>query len=238
MMLSSRFRSANILRSDRPLNDDQIMRYAPSIFATEAHESRSDRYAYIATSEVLNGLRDNGFHPFMVCQTRVRNLDKREHTKHMIRLRHAGQINGTEAKEIILLNSHDGSSSYQMLAGVFRFVCHNGLVCGDTVADIRIPHKGNVTERVIEGAFEVLDQFDNVENHMDAMKSVTLNALEKRIFADAALALRYDEKDGPAPIAASQLLEARRFEDRKDDLWTTFNRVQENIIRGGLSART
>lgn len=71
-MLSSRFRSANILRSDRPLNDDQIMRYAPSIFATEAHESRSDRYAYIATSEVLNGLRDNGFHPFMVCQTRVR----------------------------------------------------------------------------------------------------------------------------------------------------------------------
>ncbi|WP_312650539.1 DUF932 domain-containing protein, partial [Escherichia coli] len=135
-------------------------------------------------------------------------------TKHMIRLRHAGQINGTEAKEIILLNSHDGSSSYQMLAGVFRFVCHNGLVCGDTVADIRIPHKGNVTERVIEGAFEVLDQFDNVENHMDAMKSVTLNALEKRIFADAALALRYDEKDGPAPIAASQLIEARRFEDR------------------------
>ncbi|KAB1163221.1 DUF945 domain-containing protein, partial [Escherichia coli] len=111
-------------------------------------------------------------------------------------------------------------------------------VCGDTVADIRIPHKGNVTERVIEGAFEVLDQFDNVENHMDAMKSVTLNALEKRIFADAALALRYDEKDGPAPITESQLLEARRFEDRKDDLWTTFNRVQENITRGGLSART
>ena len=59
----------------------------------------SDRYACIATSEVLNGLRDNGFHPFMVCQTRVRNTDKREHTKHMIRLRHAGQINGTEAKK-------------------------------------------------------------------------------------------------------------------------------------------
>ena len=136
-------------------------------------------------------------------------------------------------------NSHDGSSSYQMLAGVFRFVCHNGLVCGDTVADIRIPHKGNVTERVIEGAFEVLDQFDNVENHMDAMKSVTLNALEKRgIFADAALALRYDEKDGPHQSPREPAPWARRFEDRKDDLWTTFNRVQENIIRGGLSART
>ncbi|EEF6566847.1 DUF945 domain-containing protein, partial [Salmonella enterica] len=32
--------------------------------------------------------------------------------------------------EIILLNSHDGSSSYQMVPGLFRFICTNGLVCG------------------------------------------------------------------------------------------------------------
>jgi hypothetical protein len=57
----------------------------------------------------------------------------------MIRLRHASQINGSEANEIILLNSHDGMSSYQMLAGMFRFVCQNGLVCGDAIADVRVP---------------------------------------------------------------------------------------------------
>ena len=63
----------------------------------------------------------------MVTQTRVRNEDRRDFTKHMIRLRHAGQINARgEANEIILLNSHDGTSSYQMLAGMFRFVCSNG----------------------------------------------------------------------------------------------------------------
>ncbi|MNW03587.1 hypothetical protein D3C71_1995420 [compost metagenome] len=38
------------------------------------------------------------------------------------RLRHASQINGREANEIILLNSHDGTSSYQMLAGMFRLL--------------------------------------------------------------------------------------------------------------------
>ena len=76
----------------------------------------------------------------MVTQTRVRHDDRRDYTKHMIRLRHASQINGREANEIILLNSHDGTSSYQMLAGMFRFVCSNGLVCGDTVADVRVPH--------------------------------------------------------------------------------------------------
>ena len=85
-------------------------------------------------------------------QTRTRHEDRRDYTKHMIRLRHASQINARgEANEIILLNSHDGTSSYQMLAGMFRFVCSNGLVCGDTLADVRVPHKGDVAGQVIEG---------------------------------------------------------------------------------------
>ncbi len=115
-----------MLRSDRPLSNDDIARVAPSIFAEEAHDSRSERYLYIPTIDVLDALRAEGFEPFMACQTRVRNEEKREHTKHMLRLRHANTIMDKEANEIILLNSHDGTSSYQMMAGMFRFVCANG----------------------------------------------------------------------------------------------------------------
>src|SRR3546814_7545228 len=43
------------------------------------------RYRYIPTAAVLAELRKEGFQPFMVTQTRVRNEDRREHTKHMIR---------------------------------------------------------------------------------------------------------------------------------------------------------
>ena len=129
-MLATRFASHSpALRSDYPLSDDQIRRVAPSIFADAPHQSRSERYAYIPTAAVLTELRKEGFQPFMVTQTRVRDEGKREHTKHMLRLRHASQINGAEANEIVLLNSHDGTSSYQMLAGQFRFVCSNGLGC-------------------------------------------------------------------------------------------------------------
>ena len=163
MQLASRFASRSpSLRSDYPLSDDQIRRVAPSIFADAPHESRSQRYAYIPTAAVLTELRKEGFQPFMVAQTRTRHEDRRDYTKHMIRLRHASQINGAEANEIILLNSHDGTSSYQMLAGMFRFVCANGLVCGDTVADVRVPHKGDVAGQVIEGAYEVLRGFERV----------------------------------------------------------------------------
>ncbi|MDA8449175.1 DUF945 domain-containing protein [Acidovorax sp. GBBC 3332] len=239
MQLASRFASRSpSLRSDSPLSDDQIRRVAPSIFAEAPHESRSQRYSYIPTAAVLTELRKEGFQPFAVTQTRVRDEGKREHTKHMIRLRHASQINGAEASEIVLLNSHDGTSSYQMLAGMFRFVCCNGLVCGDTVADVRVPHKGDVAGSVIEGAFEVLRGFERVKESRDLMRSVTLDEGEAEVFARAALALKYDDPNKPAPVTESQVLMPRRFDDRRPDLWTTFNRVQENITKGGLAGRS
>ncbi|HDR9501213.1 DUF932 domain-containing protein [Burkholderia pyrrocinia] len=241
MQLASSFHySAPMLRTDAPLSDDQIRRVAPSIFADGKHESRSERYTYIPTIDILRGLRNEGFQPFMICQTRVRDSAKREFTKHMLRLRHADQITGEEADEIVLLNSHDGTSSYQMLAGTFRFVCQNGMVAGENIADIRVPHKGNVVQNVINGAFDVLDGFDLIREQKDGMRAVSLDYDEQHAFARSALALRYDSTDAeaPAPISESQLLVPRRFEDRRDDLWTVFNRVQENLTKGGLHGRS
>lgn len=249
--LAARFgRDTFVARSDAPLDDDQMRRAAPSIFAQGKHVSRSDRYTYIPTIEVLRGLRKEGFQPFMVAQSKSRIEGKTEFTKHMIRMRHAGDEAGltrarTEANEIILINSHDGASSYQMLAGVFRFVCCNGLVVGTVSNDIRIPHKGNIQDDVIEGAFRVLDDFEVVDAHTEAMKALQLEPPEEIAFATAALALRFGEhavEEGaehrPAPVTAAQLIEARRPEDLGHTLWTTFQRVQENVMRGGQPGRS
>lgn len=239
MKLASRFSHRSpVLRSDYPLSDDQIRTVAPSIFAEAPHDSRSQRYSYIPTAAVLRELRKEGFEPFMVCQTRVRHEDRRDYTKHLLRLRHASQINGTEANEIILLNSHDGSSSYQMLAGLFRFVCQNGLVCGDTFADVRVPHKGNVTDHVIEGAYEVLQGFEHVQRSRNAMQAIALDQGEAEVFARSALTLKYGDSGKVVPITENQVLRPRRFDDNGSDLWSVFNRVQENLVKGGLTSRT
>lgn len=157
----------------------------------------------------------------------------------MIRLRHASRIMDKEANEIILLNSHDGTSSYQMIPGVFRFVCANGLVVGESMGDQKVRHSGShdVVDDVIEGAYEVLRQFERVDGQRDAMRSQILRPYEQMALAEAALTYRYDETKGPAPITAAQLLTTHRIEDRSDDLWTTFNRVQENVIKGGLRGK-
>jgi Domain of unknown function (DUF932) len=245
--LATRFaRNTRVLRTDSPLSEDQMRAAAPSVFAEGKHASRSERYTYIPTIDVLRGLRKEGFEPFMVAQGQSRVEGRAAFTKHMLRLRHAAQAQTrAEANEIILINSHDGASAYQLLAGAFRFVCHNGLVVGDVVEDIRIPHRGNVQGEVIEGAFRVLDQFETVQAHTEAMKMLPLDPPEELAFATAALALRFGERGveetgghRPAPVTAEQLNEARRIEDVGHTLWATFQRVQENVMRGGQPGRS
>lgn len=236
--LSTRFgRNSFGLRSDSPLTDDQLFRVAPSIFATGKHDSRSERYTYIPTIEVLTGLRNEGFQPFMVAQSKSRIEGKSEYTKHMIRLRPEGRILSPETFEIILINSHDGTSSYQMLAGVFRFVCQNGMVIGNTVEDVRVPHRGNITENVIDAAYTIVDGFNNAQDTIEIMKSTPLALPDARAFAEAALTLKYDT-DEHAPVIPDQILLPRRQADKANDLWTTFNRVQENLLKGGVRGRT
>ena len=242
-ILATRFAgNTPFLRSETPLAEDQMRAVAPSIFAAGKHASRSDRYTYIPTIDVLRGLRNEGFEPFMVAQGRSRIEGKAELTKHIIRMRHASSVQTKpEANEIILINSHDGASSYQMLAGTFRFVCHNGLVVGDVANDIRLPHKGSIQDDVIEGAFRVLEDFEQIEASADAMKSTTLQRGEELAFATAALSLRFGERgegQPAAPITAEQLIEARRPEDQGRDLWTALQKTQENCMKGGLPGRT
>ncbi|GJL34680.1 hypothetical protein TUM17576_15000 [Enterobacter hormaechei] len=233
--LASRFGAVNLVRRDRPLTHEELMHYVPSVFSEDKHESRSERYTCIPTITLLDSLQREGFQPFFACQTRVRDPGRREHTKHMLRLRREGQITGQQVPEIILLNSHDGTSSYQMLPGLFRAVCQNGLVCGESFGEVRVPHKGNVVEKVIKGAYEVLGIFDRVEEKRDAMQSLILPPPARQALASAALTYRFGEDH--QPVTESQLLSPRRWQDESNDLWTTFQRIQENLIKGGLHGR-
>lgn len=241
-------------KQETPMTNDQLMRIAPSIFAEDKHESRSTRYTYIPTISVIEGLKKEGFMPFFACQGRSRIEGKTEFTKHLIRFRQVDQIIEKEANEIVLINSHDGTSSYQMMSGIYRLICSNGAVTSDIVDDIRIPHKGSIVDNVIEGAFRIVDSFEEVNYRLDTMKAIPISTREAEVFAKAALSLKYDKdskedednvvdvrgqwRESKAPVSPSQIITPKRFEDRGQDLWTRFNVVQENLIRGGQNGRS
>lgn len=178
-----------------------------------------------------------GFQPFSAMQGGSRIEGKRAFTKHLVRLRHVDQQLkvGDSYPEIILGNSHDGTSAYTLRAGVFRLVCANGMVVADQqFADIKVPHKGDIMGRVLDGCIEVMNHMPNVVGQIADWQGVNLQTEERVAFARAALALRYEED---APIRPEQLLAARRTADVGTDLWSTLNRVQENMLKGGVTYR-
>ncbi|STH97708.1 CP4-57 prophage protein [Escherichia coli] len=102
MRLASRFGYANQIRRDRPLTHEELMHYVPGFSGkiNTRPEARTIRTSHIT---VLESLQREGFQPFFACQTRVRDPGRRGYTKHMLRLRRAGEINGEHVPEIILL---------------------------------------------------------------------------------------------------------------------------------------
>jgi hypothetical protein len=229
-------------RDGEVLTNDALRAAVPSIFATEAHESRSARFAPIPTVAVLDGLRKEGFDPVFAQQSRTRVAGKADYTKHLLRMRHRSLATGEgEAFEVILVNANDGTSAYQLMSGIFRMVCANGTFAGEQFTSAKVRHSGNAMGDVIDGAYTVLDQAPDLLAQVDSFKSIAMNRDEQRLFATAAHQLRFptdeDAVNSP-PVEADALLRVRRTEDRNPDLWTTFNRVQENVIRGGISGRT
>ncbi|CAK0763662.1 DUF945 domain-containing protein [Gammaproteobacteria bacterium] len=217
------------------LSIEEMRNVAPAIFAESAHESRSQRYGFVPTAHLLDGLMAEGFQPVSVQQASSRTEGKETAGKHLIRFRHAGthQV-GDVFPEVVLLNSHDGSSSYQLMTGLFRLVCLNGLIaCEGETDSIKVPHKANALHSVIEGSYSIIEKAPAVIESVKEMQSVNLTEGERAAFGRAALALRYENPE-EAPIGEHRLDNARRREDAGPDLWRTLNRTQENLIRGGL----
>ena len=247
-LTASAFRAASARTArDLPiLTDDQIRRAAPSVFAEEAHESRGRSYGFIPTSQVLAGLRNEGFQVVRAAQTRCRDEGKADFTKHLLRLRHPDASNlvavGDEIPEIVLVNSHDGTSSYQLSAGWFRLVCLNGLVISSShIDDVKVRHSGNVVDNVIEGSCRVIENLKQIAPVVEGYRGIQLDRGEQLALASAALELRWgsDPETGTsrAPVEADRLITPRRQADRDLNLWSTFNVIQEHVIKGGISGR-
>ena len=229
-------------RAVQALTIDQIRKAAPSAFAVEAHSSRSERYAYIPTSAIIERLFAEGFVCTSAQQARSRIEGKSEYTKHMLKFSREGQALarvGDSVPQLALVNSHDGTSRYKLLAGLFRLVCSNGLTVSDgTFGEVSVPHTGDIVGRVIEGSYQVIEGAEKAGEVAAAWRSIKLNVDEQTQFARAASLLRWDGIEAQAPVMPQTLLAPRRHEDRATDLWTTYNVVQENMVKGGQRGNT
>lgn len=233
-MNADEFRHAN----PNGLTNEEIQRLAPSAFAGQAHESRSDRYAFLPTVNIIDAMRQNGFVPIKASQSIVRSSDNIPFAKHMIRFRQQGVLNqvGDSVVETILTNAHNGTSSYRLLLGLFRLACLNGLVVSEgLVGSVHIRHVGNISDLVIENSLALIAQASKIADVVGQWRQIELSEPQMLALAIRAKALRFGE-DGSMvqAISADRLLAPRRIDDKANDLWTVLNRIQENTLKGGV----
>lgn len=213
---------------------EQIKSKASSIFTSTPKEGLSKHYSHIPTSQVIDDMDLLGWKVVDAKQIKARKGIG--YQKHLVVFRNPDiSINGADGDttypQILLSNSHDGKSSFKFTVGIFRMICENGLVVStQEFNNINIRHMGYDFNELQSTIKNIIDQLPLTVETMNKMKQVELEEAQMIEFAKQAINTRFNKDDVTVDINA--LLEPVREEDKKNDLWTIFNRVQERLVNG------
>ena len=225
------------------LTNEQIQKVCPVAFSESASSEVSKHYTHIPTNRVIDDMRELGWGVIQAQQVKARKNATKGYQKHMIVFRHPDLI--VEGKDgdnvwpqIIMTNSHDGKNSFSFQAGMYRFVCSNGLVIADQeFGKMRIRHMGYDFDTLRETINEMVEKLPLTVESMNKFKNTELSEPQKYDLARKALATRLkvqkDQKvDQVYKIDLDAFLKPVRKEDSGNDLWSVFNLVQEKVVEG------
>ena len=217
-----------------PLSEAQLMQQAPALFTEEPYYEVSQKYHFIQTIEVINEIKKHNWYPVSVSEANVRNEEKEGYQQHLVKFRHFDDLLNPQenAVELLLFNSHDRSKSFTISAGIFRYVCSNGLVLAENVFEsYKIKHLGERENDVALAIANITAIKPRLMQKIQMLESIKLSQPEKESFAKFALPLRFEDH---LHVDHKDLLLPHREEDEKDDAYTVLNVIQENLLRGNI----
>jgi hypothetical protein len=213
-------------------SSDMYKRF-PSLFATEAHPRMSAKYAFTNTYDILLHMHNKGF--------RVVSVMGGDHRfkKVMIRMRSIYyDTRDGSSPEVIVLDSHDGTTRLKMCMGVIRFACMNGVIAGDLFYSRAFTHRApDLMQQVMLELEDIHIHTTKLIQRITAMRNRSTNIGERIALADAVVKARWGEDKDASFVAdmRQRLLHVRRDEDTENDVYTVMNVIQENALRGGMS---
>jgi Domain of unknown function (DUF932) len=219
------------------LTIDELHRMVPAAFATEPADHVSHRYSFIPTTRIISEVMDRGWLPVEARQSR-RAIDQM-HTTHMIVFRRPDTVLkvGGVLPQINWTNNHAAMRRGTLLGGFFKVVCSNGLVLSAGIAETKYSriHKDGADFDIDEALASCLARLDDAESDIHRWMNIDLNFGQMQDFASKAILVKnQNDPIWSKHFDAHEYLTRRRPEDKKNDLWTVFNVVQENIIQGGV----
>lgn len=217
----------------------EVRRKAPAVFGHTARHM-TDRYQMVKTGMVLEALLERGYEVTSARQEHARKRDPLT-VRHMVTLVQAKALVGRKTKEgvptLMVVNSHNGRSQLKFSSGFYRLVCSNGLIANVEDQGFSFRHAAKPLELLDATLEQLLERSRISLEHMTEWSQISLANSKVVDFAARAAALRFGEEAG-RQYSREAILKARRKEDEPNDLWHVMNRVQENLMRGGVNGKS
>ena len=210
---------------------DQLKSQTPSVFATSPSTKMSDKYVFVPTMDILENFEREGWE-----LASAKQVGRGIHSVHELRLRN-GELPkvGDTLVEAIIRNSHNGMASFRVSAGLHRLVCSNGLTVPTALAEsFNIRHSRFDLDEVKRLTESFAGKLPKIEGSVKRMMEREMTIDEKIEFVRKSVGIRFGQDKVLNDLQIVGLLTPNRDEDQGDDLWTTFNVVQEKYIRGGI----
>ena len=226
------------------LTSCQIRANSPAVYAHDYAEDLSSKYGNFNSAQAIEIMNDYGYGVTQAAQVQGRTETANLHGQHLMAFAKRFKADATpeQQPEIIFYNSHDGKSSMKLFAGVYRFICSNGIIAGEGFDQRMIHYKNNLDnfEDILKYTASKLEDISQLTHNM---KNITPEPDQVFEFACAALNTRYDSETVDIDARTRNVYTGRtiddvltptRVEDEAHDAWTIFNRVQESVMRGGM----
>jgi hypothetical protein len=215
------------------------------INADHAASNVSRHYGFISSKAIVESLQDIGFVPRKIHVASTKTEAKKGFQRHIVRMQHSSLMPsvGDSFPEICLTNSHDRTCALSMTLGLYRLVCSNGMVSGRAEHFVKFMHRAVNIEQIMQAATSLADRGIHMSEIVARMKERRLSDAETAHLVENAAMLRYnkpvegvsdhdDFKLWNRRLSALQTI--RRSEDDGQNLWLTFNRIQENLTQGRI----
>ena len=189
----------------------------------------SENYVFLSTEQAHGVLADFGFTESRYKQSRGEGFQK-----HVSIFERATDTDEDGRFNLMLLNSHNGTSALRLEAGYFRILCENQLGSGDV--GVRVSHRGSALDRFAQAIPLVLQQMESFKETKQLLRDKTLSWDSVFELAEFALTLRgvkgEDLREFMQVRNQQNMATSRRFKDRGDSAWHRFNVIQENMVKG------
>lgn len=210
-----------------------------AVFGKGVHPRRTDRFVHIDSEAIVERFAENNWFPHQSSQVRARNPEMAQYSKHLVTFRNPDMptVNGI-IPQVVLINAHNGATTARLMAGLYRFLCANGLIVSENeFATFKVRHSSDALDQISEGIKQVVTSVPLIVGKSEQMNEIILNPVD-RLNLSSNVIERIWTKDQNKPFEAAQLLDARRSEDMNPTLWNTYNVIQENLMKGGLVGKT